>query len=79
MIVSYLLKCDQASDLWQQIELAFELELDLQDTMDWGRKWLIDFSAGKIQLVLFNWSNNTGAIDLKMNGSVLVATTRIGF
>ena len=47
--------------------------------MDWGRKWPIDFSAGKSQLVLFNWSNNTGAIDLKMNGSVLVATTRIGF
>ena len=23
-------KCDQASDLWQQLELAFELESDLQ-------------------------------------------------
>ena len=31
-------KCDQASDLWQQLELASELELDLQDTVDWGRK-----------------------------------------
>ena len=28
-------KCDQASDLWQQLELAFELESDLQDTVDW--------------------------------------------
>ena len=27
-------KCDQASDLWQQLELAFELESDLQDTVD---------------------------------------------
>ena len=28
-------KCDQASDLWQQLELASELESDLQDTVDW--------------------------------------------
>ena len=25
------LKCDQVSDLWQQLELAAELEFDLQD------------------------------------------------
>ena len=25
-------KCDQASDLWQQLELAFKLESDLRDT-----------------------------------------------
>ena len=64
-------KCDQASDLWQQLELASELESDLQDTMDWGRKWLVDFNARKTQLVLFDWSNNTGAIGVKMDGSVL--------
>ena len=27
-------KFDQASDLWQQLELAFKLESDLQDTVD---------------------------------------------
>ena len=31
-------KYDQASDLWQQLELASELESDLRDTVDWGRK-----------------------------------------
>ena len=31
-------KYDQASDLWQQLELVSELESDLQDTMDWGKK-----------------------------------------
>ena len=46
-------KCDQASDLWEQLELASELESDLRDTVDWGRKWLVDFKAGKTQLVLF--------------------------
>ena len=30
-------KCDQASDLWQQLELASELESDLRDTVDWGK------------------------------------------
>ena len=39
--------------------------------MDWGRSWLIDFNAGKTQLVLFDWSNNTGPIGVKMDGSVL--------
>ena len=64
-------KCDQTSDLWQQLELASELESDLQDFVDWGRKWLVDFNVGKTQLVLFDWSNNTGTIDVKMDGSVL--------
>ena len=64
-------KCDQAPDLWQQLELASELESDLQDTMVWGRKWLVDFNAGKTQVVLFDQSNNTGAVDVKMDGSVL--------
>ena len=51
-------KCDQTSDLWQQLELASELESDLRDTVDWGRKKLVDFNAGKTQLVLFNWSKS---------------------
>ena len=40
-------KCDQACDLWQTLELASELESYLQDTVDWGKKWLVDFIAGK--------------------------------
>ena len=49
-------KCNQASDLWQQLEFASELESDLQDTVIWGRKWLVDFNAGKTQLVSFDRS-----------------------
>ena len=37
--------------------------------MDWGRKWLVDFNTGKTQLVSFDRSKNTGAIDVKMDGS----------
>ena len=40
-------------------------------TLYWGRKWLVDFNAGKTQLVLFDWFNDTGAIDVRMDGSVL--------
>ena len=32
--------------------------------MDWGRKWLVDLNAGKTP-------NNAGAIDVKIDGSVL--------
>ena len=31
-------KCDRASDLWQQVELASELESDLRGTVDSGKK-----------------------------------------
>ena len=58
-------KCNQAFDLWQKLELAYELESDLQSTADWGRKWLVDFNTGKTQLVSFDRSNNTVAIDIK--------------
>ena len=62
-------KCDQASDLWL-LELASELESDLQHTVDWNRMWLVDFKAGKTKLILFDRSVNTGAIDVKTDGSV---------
>ena len=65
-ILSYIL-----AELWQQLEFVSELESDLQDTVDWDRKWLVDFNTGKTQLVLFNRSKTTGAIVIKMDGSVL--------
>ena len=57
--------------MWQQLHLASELEYDLLDTVNWGRKLRGDFSAGKTQLVSVDRSNNSGAIDVKMNGYVL--------
>ena len=60
MILLYS-KCDKASYLWQQLELASELESDLQDTMGWDRKWLVLEKlslfqlAGLTTLVLLMW------------------------
>ena len=34
-------------------------------------KWLVNFNAGKTQLVLFDHSKNNGSIDVKMDGFVL--------
>ena len=39
--------------------------------MGWGRKCLVDFNAGKTQLILFDQSSNTGTFDVKMDGSVV--------
>ena len=58
------------SDLWQQLSLASELESDRQDTVEWDRKWF-DFNHEKTQVVSCDPSNNTGAIDMKMDGSAL--------
>ena len=49
-------KCDQASDLWQQLELASELEFDLRDTAKSG---LLTSVLGKLA-----WFHLTGLITL---------------
>ena len=64
-------KCDWASNLWQQLELASELESNLRDTVDWGKEWLVDFNARKTQMVSFDQSNNNGSIDVKIDRSFL--------
>ena len=65
------IECDQASDLWQQLELASEVASDLWGTVDQGKKRLIDFNAGKTQLVSFEQTNNTVSIDVEMDEPVL--------
>ena len=60
-------KCDQTSDLWQQLVLVSKIKSDPQDTVDWERKWLVNFNAGKTQLVSFDQSKNTGVINVKMD------------
>ena len=39
--------------------------------MDWSRKWLVDFNAGKVQLVSFDWSKSFSAIDVKIDRFIL--------
>ena len=44
--------------------MAAELESDLCSTVDWSKKWLVNFKSGKTQLASFDRSNNTGAMDV---------------
>ena len=57
-------KCDQASICGNNLNWLLNLSLI-------NKKWLVDFSAGKTQLVLFDQSNTNDSIDVKMDGSVL--------
>ena len=65
-------KCDQASDLLQQLESASELESDLQDTCVWtvtGIGLLISMLEKllfDLEKLLFVQSNNTGATDVSV-------------
>ena len=43
------------SELWQKLELTSELASDLRDTVDWTRKWHVDFNAGKVSLCESGW------------------------
>ena len=47
-ILSVTLKCDQTSDLWQQLELASEQESDLLGIAEWVRKWLVHINDGNV-------------------------------
>ena len=52
-------KCDQASYLRQQLELPSELQSNLRDTVDWGKRCFVDFNAGKTP-----WFRLTGLITM---------------
>ena len=52
-------KCDQAFDVWQQLELATGLESDLEDTVDCGKNWLVYLNAENR-----SWFHLTGLITL---------------
>ena len=53
-------------------KLASKLGSALRGTMDWDRKWLVAFNAGKTQLLIFDRSNNRCAIDVEMDESILL-------
>ena len=63
-------KCDQALICSNSLNWLLNSNL-IYETQDWGKKWLVDFNAGKTRLVSLYQSNNTGSFDVKMDGSVL--------
>lgn len=59
--------CDEARDLLPDFVLTCELEPDLQNSMDWG---IVRCNASKDQLLLFDCSSNSNAINAKMDECV---------
>ena len=37
MLMILISKCEQASHLWEELELTSKIEFDQQNTVDWGR------------------------------------------
>ena len=73
-ITSLIRTLKHVSDILQTEEALMVEEYKHTHTHS-GRKWLVDFNARKTQLVLFDRSKSTGAIDVEMNGSVLEEKT----
>ena len=55
-------KCEQASDLQQQLELASQLESDLETLLVGARSGLLISILGKSQLVSSDQCNNFGTV-----------------
>ena len=65
------------SDLWQQLELATELETDILDIAFCVRQCLVDFSDRKIQVVSFHCLNRFFA-NVKTDGFVFDEKSSFG-
>ena len=72
-------KCEQTSDLRQQLKMASELKSDVRDFLDWGGKWLVDFNAEKTQLALFDPSHTSDATDGRVYSGGKTSFKFLGF
>ena len=45
---------ESSVDLFDRVELAGELELDLRTVVEWGEKWLVSFNAAKTKVYRFS-------------------------
>ena len=71
LMLLLLLKCDQNYDLGQHFEFASKYESDLRVTLIWSNKWLVNFCATKTQLVSSDNLKNSGALYVKMDGTLM--------
>lgn len=47
------------------------IDLTFQDKKNWRRKWFVSFNDGITETPSFEYSNNTGVIDIKTHGFLL--------
>ena len=44
--------------------MTTKTDSNLQDALDWGRKWLVRFKVIEAELIFFDCLNNSGSIDV---------------
>ena len=70
MILLFILSVTRHLICGNNLNWLLNLNL-IYKTLDYGKKWLVDFNAEKTKLVSFDRSNTNSSTDVKMDGSVL--------
>ena len=54
--------------LFEKVELAGELELDLHSLVEWVERWIVTFNTTKTKLLSFNCHRDPLLVPVEMNG-----------
>lgn len=68
---STIYSCIPKSDMFGKVEMAGEIELDLQSIVEWGVKWLVTFNSTKTKLLSVNNFRDPFLPSICMNGTEL--------
>ena len=63
--------CQEETDAFSMLDQARCLESDLQDIVEWGKKWLVTFNAGKTKLLSVSKCHKATPFSIPMNGKDL--------
>ena len=70
-----LYSCLGKAGVFERVESAAELEVDLHSIVEWGNKWLVSFNATKTKLLSFNRHRDPLLLPVKMSGTELPEET----
>ena len=45
LMILHFTELDHTPNLWQQLELVSELDTELRPSVNWQKKWLVEFTA----------------------------------
>ena len=61
--------------MFERLELAGSLELDLSSVVDWGSQWLVTFNSAKTKLLSVNRYHNSVNIPISMANNALAESS----
>ena len=61
----------KTNDVFDKVEMAAELEVDLRTVVEWGDKWLVTFNSSKTKLLSINQFKDPFLPSVMMNGAEL--------